>query len=224
MGDLGEALGHSVRELIAAHPLWAIAAIMFAEELGIPSPVPSDFLMLLAGIQVRRGGYPFWAVLLVQEAATLAGTTGLFLFSRRFGRAAVARYGWLIHLGPTTLARAERAMQRSGGRAVLAGRLIPGLRIVTPIAADVRGMGLREFLPAVALGSLLLILAFNLVEFFAGSAALALFERVPCRWGRWRRWLASPSPSPWSGASSARCRRSRAAARARRSRRAWTGC
>lgn len=178
MGELGEALGHSVRELIAAHPLWAIATIMFAEELGIPSPVPSDFLMLLAGIQVRRGGYPFWAVLLVQEAATLAGATGLFLASRRFGRATVERYGWLIHLGPATLARAEATLRRSGPRAVLLGRLVPGLRIATPIAAGVCGTPFRQFLPALALGSLLYILAFNLLGFVAGPAALALFERV----------------------------------------------
>lgn len=178
MGGLWEALSHNVRSLIATHPLWAIGIIMFGEELGIPSPVPSDFLMLLAGIQARGGVYPFWAVLLVQGAATLAGTTGLFLFSRRFGRAAVARYGWLIHIGPTTLERAERAVQRSGGRAVLVGRLIPGLRIVTPIAAGVSGMGLGAFLPAVACGSLLYILAFNLLGFVAGPAALALFERI----------------------------------------------
>ena len=71
MGGLGEVPSHSVRERIAAHPLWAIAAIMFAEEFGIPSPVPSDILMLLAGIRARRSVHPFWAILLVQEAATL---------------------------------------------------------------------------------------------------------------------------------------------------------
>lgn len=134
--------------------------------------------MLLAGIQVRLGTSPFWAVLLVQEATTLAGATGLFLFSRRFGRATVERHGWLIHLGPATLARAEAALRRAGPRAVLLGRLVPGLRIATPIAAGVCGTPPRQFLPAVALGSLLYILAFNLLGFVAGPAALALFERV----------------------------------------------
>lgn len=36
MGGIGEALGQGVRDLLAAHPLWAIATIMSVEELGIP--------------------------------------------------------------------------------------------------------------------------------------------------------------------------------------------
>jgi membrane protein DedA with SNARE-associated domain len=178
MSELWAALSHSVRALIVAHPLWAIGMLLFVEELGIPSPIPSDVMMLLAGVQARAGTFPLWAALLVQEAVTLAGTTGLFLFSRRFGRAAVARYGWLLHLGPASLARAEEALQRSGGRAIVIGRLVPGLRIVTPIAAGVCGVPLRQFLPAVAVGALLYILTFNLLGFVVGPVALDLLERV----------------------------------------------
>lgn len=178
MGGIGEALGQGVRELLAAHPLWAIATIMFVEELGIPSPVPSDLLMLLAGIGIRQGTYPFWLVLLAEEAATLLGTTGLYLFTRRVGRSAVEQYGWLLHLGPTSLARAEEVLQRSGWRAILLGRLVPGLRIVTPLAAGVCGVPFRQFFPAVAVGALLYILAFNLLGFAVGPAAITLFERV----------------------------------------------
>ena len=178
MGGVGEALGSGVRALLATHPLWALAAIIFVEELGIPSPVPSDLLMLLAGIGVRVGTYPLWLVLLIQEGATLLGTTGLYWFTRRVGRAGVERYGWLIHLGPATLARAEGALRRSGWRGILLGRLIPGLRIATPIAAGVFGIPFGEFLPAVAVGSLLYIGAFDLVGYAVGPAALALFERV----------------------------------------------
>jgi membrane protein DedA with SNARE-associated domain len=178
MGSIGTTLATGVRELLATHPLWAIAAIMFVEELGIPSPIPSDLLMLLAGIGVRQGTYPWWLVLLVQEVATLLGTTGLYLFTRRVGRSVVERYGWLIHLGPATLARAETALQRSGWRAVLLGRLIPGLRIVTPLAAGIGGVPLRQFLPAVALGALLYIGAFDLLGYAVGPTAVNLFERA----------------------------------------------
>ena len=178
MGGIGEALGQGVREILATHPLWAIAAIMFVEELGIPSPVPSDLLMLLAGIGSREGTYPFWLMILVQEAATLLGTTGLYFFTRRVGRAAVEQYGWLLHLGPTSLARAEALLRRSGWRAILIGRLVPGLRIVTPLAAGVFDVPFRQFFPAVAIGALLYLLFFNLLGYAVGPAAIALFERV----------------------------------------------
>jgi len=178
MSGLWDALNHSVRALIATHPLMVLAAVLFFEEAGVPSPIPSDIMMLLAGVRARQGDYPFWAVILVQELATLAGTTCLFLFSRRFGGALVARYGWVLHLGPETLAQAEAAIAKSGGRAIVIGRLIPGLRIITPVAAAVLGTPLRTFLPAVALGAFLYILAFTLVGALVGPTALAILERV----------------------------------------------
>src|SRR6185437_6118625 len=51
--------------------------------------------------------------------------------------ARVERYGRFIHLGPETLARMEGKIQRRGGWAIVLGRIVPGLRIVTPIAAGV---------------------------------------------------------------------------------------
>lgn len=134
--------------------------------------------MLLAGIGVRQGQYPFWLILLVQELATLLGTCGLYAFARRVGRGAFERYGWLLHLGPATLDRAEGALRRSGWRGVLLGRLIPGLRIVTPIAAGVLGVSFAQFLPAVAVGGFLYLLAFNLLGYFVGAAALDAYERI----------------------------------------------
>ncbi len=114
MGGVGEALGSGVRALLATHPLWAIAAIIFVGERGVPSPVPSDLPMLLAGVGVCAGAYPLWLVLPIQEGVTLPGTTGLSWFTRRVGRARVERYGWLVHLAPATLARAEGSLRRSG--------------------------------------------------------------------------------------------------------------
>ncbi len=178
MNDLGAALAGGMRELLASHPLLAIGEVMFVEELGVPSPLPSDLLMLLAGIGIRQGQYPFWLMLLVEELATLLGTCGLYAFTRRVGRGAFERYGWLLHLGPATLTRAEVALRRSGWRGVLLGRLVPGLRIVTPIAAGVLGVPFAQFLPAVALGALLYILAFNALGYLVGAAALDIYERI----------------------------------------------
>lgn len=178
MLDIWNGLTTSLRDLIAAYPLAAGTLILFFEELGVPSPVPSDVMMLLAGLRARQGLYSYWFVIVVEEIATVCGTTGLYFFSRRFGRAIASRYGWLFHLGPDTLARAERAIARSGGRAIVIGRIIPGLRIITPIAAGVLGVPLRTFLPAVALGALIYIAAFTALGALAGPLALGLVERL----------------------------------------------
>ena len=178
MDELWTTLRNSFQGLLDAHPLPVIAVVLFGEELGIPMPIPGDLLMILAGVRVAEGRLGLWPALLVQELATLAGTCGLFAFSRRFGRGTIARLGRYLHLRPETLARAEAAIARSGGRAVVAGRLIPGLRIITPIAAGTLGLPWRQFLPAVALGAFLYILAYTLLGVFAGPAALALLARV----------------------------------------------
>jgi len=171
-------LDHGVRTLLEIHPLLVIAALIFLEELGIPSPIPGDLMMILAGVKVSQGVYPLWLVLVVMEGATMLGATGLFLLSRRAGRPVVERYGRYIHLGAETLARAETQIQRTGGRAIVLGRLIPGLRIVTPVAAGTLGMRARQFLPAVALGAFGYLLVPTMLGRVLGPTALALFERV----------------------------------------------
>ncbi len=171
-------LSQGLHVLLDKYPLLVIAALLFVEELGIPSPIPGDLMMILAGVKVAQGVYPLWLVLLVQEGATLLGSVGLFAISRRAGRPVVERYGRYVHLGPETLARAEGQIGRLGGRAIVLGRLIPGLRIVTPVAAGTLGVPFRRFFPAVALGAFLYLLVLTLLGRLLGPTALALFERV----------------------------------------------
>ena len=178
MSGWWEELSQSLVSLLETHPLVVIGTILFFEELGVPSPIPGDVLMMLAGVKARQGYYPLWVILLVQELVTVAGTCGLYFFSRRFGRSLVQRYGWLLHLGPENLARAEAAIGRSGGRAIVVGRLLPGLRIATPIAAGVLGVPFLTFLPAISLGAFLYLGFFTLLGALLGPPALALFEHV----------------------------------------------
>lgn len=172
------AFGQGVQALLETHALAVIAVVLFLEELGIPIPVPGDLMMLLAGIRVAQGDEPLWLVLAVEEAATLAGASLLFFGSRRFGRGLVQRFGWLLHLGPETLARAERQVARHGGWAIVVARLIPGFRIVTVIAAGVLGLPYRTFLPALALGGFLYLLVFTLLGLFVGPTVFGFLERL----------------------------------------------
>ena len=177
MTIVAAALGDSFRSLLAAHTLLVLAALIFVEELGVPSPVPGDLLMLLAGVEVAQHRQHLWVVLLVMELATVAGASGLFAASRRVGRPFVLRYGRFIHLTPERLERVEAKVKRYGGRSIVAGRLIPGLRIITPIAAGVLGEPFAVFLPALAFSGFVYILTFTLVGVLVGPAALSTFER-----------------------------------------------
>jgi membrane protein DedA with SNARE-associated domain len=175
---LARTFNESTQALLQSHALAVIVAILFFEELGVPSPIPGDLMMVYAGVRVSQGRDVLWMVLLLQEVATVIGASGLFFLSRRYGRPLVERYGRFIHLGPETLARMEGRIQRRGGWAIVLGRVVPGLRIVTPIAAGVLGMSFGAFLPALALGAFLYILGYTLLGVFVGPAALALYDRV----------------------------------------------
>src|SRR5450759_3389582 len=101
------ALGGYLQALFAAHTLSPIAAIIFVEELGIPLPVPGDLVMVLAGVRVAQGRASLWSVLLVEELATLAGGSLLFLASRRVGRPLVLRFGRYVGLSAERMTEAE---------------------------------------------------------------------------------------------------------------------
>lgn len=164
--------------LLREHALAVILCVIFFEELGVPSPIPGDLMMVLAGVRVAQGHEPLWLVLLLQETVTVLGATGLFFLSQRCGRPLVLRYGRFIHLGPKNLARAEAKITRHGAWAIVIGRNVPGLRIITPIAAGVLGMPYRVFGPALALGAFIYILCYTLLGVFVGPAALAIFDRI----------------------------------------------
>jgi membrane protein DedA with SNARE-associated domain len=175
---LGSALSHTFHSLLTVHPLLVIAALIFIEEFGVPSPVPGDLMMLLAGVEVAQHRQHLWVVLLVMELATVAGACGLFAVSRRVGRPVVVRYGHFIHLTAERLNRVEGTIQRHGAWSVVAGRLIPGLRIITPLAVGVLDEPFLVFLPALALGAFVYILVVTLIGVFVGPAALDTFERI----------------------------------------------
>lgn len=178
MEALWQTVNRGAHTLLERHALVVILIVIFIEEIGVPMPIPGDLMMMLAGIRAANGVYPLWLVLLLLELATVAGATGLFFLSARCGRPFVLRYGRFIHLTPAALDRAEGFLRRHGGWAIILGRLTPGMRIFTPIAAGVLGMPRRVFLPAVAVGGGIYVLVFTLLGYFFGPQAIAFLDRV----------------------------------------------
>src|SRR5712691_6566291 len=133
---------------LAQHGVLAAFVYLAVEEAGVPIPVPGDFLMLTLGVRARDGGIVLWQVIAAMEAGTVVGSSLLYLLARRGGRGVVERYGSLIGIGPEKLNRAEKQLQRHGAPAVVLGRLLPGLRIVTAIACGIFLVPYRVFLPA----------------------------------------------------------------------------
>jgi membrane-associated protein len=158
------------------HAEWALFLVLLLEESGIPLPLPGDLVMMLAGVRVAQGRtHPVLAILLM-ESATLLGSSALYWLARRGGRPVLYRYGKFLHLELDKLECAEDFLRRHGQLAIVAGRVIPGLRIPTTLAAGVFGIPYWTFMPPLAVGASIYILFFFFVGLFAGPGVVRALE------------------------------------------------
>jgi membrane protein DedA with SNARE-associated domain len=146
--------------LVTRHSLIAICLAVFLEELGIPMPIPTDILIVFAGVAAGQSlpRLALWFVLL--SIASAVGSSGLYLAVRLGGRPLVERFGRYVHLGPDQLARAERLLNRFGWGGIAVGRAIPGLRYVTVIACGLLRVSYYRYITAHIIGSSLYIIVF----------------------------------------------------------------
>ena len=109
---------------VTPYGLAAIVAIMLAKELGVPVPIPSDLLMIAAGVQAAVGAYPLPELALGILVAVAVGISVQFLVIRRVGRSPVYRLAPRVILRPERLDAVAQKLRDSGHlrRAQRAGR------------------------------------------------------------------------------------------------------
>ena len=176
--DLWGRVAELMLRLVEEYDDLTIFLWLFIEETGFPLPLPGDLAMLLAGYRVAQGMMnPLWALILL-EVATLLGGSILYWLGARGGRPLLQRYGRYVRLDRAKLERTEAWLQRRPGVAIAVGRVTPGLRNLTVLAAGVFAVPYRTFLPAFALGSFVYILFFFGLGLWAGPQALELIGAV----------------------------------------------
>lgn len=116
--------------------------ILFFEEGGIPLPIPGDvFIATVAALPKSN----YFLLISTVVAATLCGSTILFTLANKFGRRLLTKYGKKIKITPAKIKKVEAWFEKYGGLAIVIGRLIPGLRIVTPFVAGLFGVSYKTF-------------------------------------------------------------------------------
>lgn len=176
--DLWGRVADLMLRLIDEYDDLAIFLWLLVEETGFPLPLPGDLAMLLAGNRVAQGLMdPLWALALLQ-GATLVGGSILYWLGVRGGRPLLLRHGRYVRLDRAKLERTERWLQRRPELAIAVGRVTPGLRNLTVLAAGVFAVPYRRFLPAFALGSFVYIAFFFYMGMWAGPRALEVISAV----------------------------------------------
>ncbi|PZX15277.1 membrane protein DedA with SNARE-associated domain [Palleronia aestuarii] len=153
-----------------------IAFLMFAEN--VFPPIPSELIMPLAGFTAAQGAISLWGAIVAGTIGSLAGALLWFYIGRWVGTERLqrwaGRYGRLLTMTPGDVAAADRWFDRHGGKAVLIGRLVPGVRTLISVPAGISGMSLGRMLVYSAVGTAL----WTAFLTFAGYLLEGQYEKV----------------------------------------------
>ena len=149
---------------------------LFAEEAGIPLPLPGDLFIAAMGAAGRAGHASFVVTTVVVVIAALCGSALLFETSRRLGQPFLLRIGRRFGFDADRAAKVERWLKRRGVGAIVVGRLIPGLRIVVTVAAGALGVGRAQFLSGTAIAALLWSTIYYWLGYALGTGVAAALK------------------------------------------------
>lgn len=144
---------------------------MFAENL-FP-PIPSELIMPLAGFTVAKGMMNFTLAVLAGVVGTILGAfpwyyAGKFVGEERLKHLA-DKYGKWITVSGKDIDKATRWFNRYGNKAVLFGRLVPGVRTLISLPAGLSDMHLVPFLIYSTLGTTAWVMILTFLGFQLGD-------------------------------------------------------
>ncbi len=130
-----------------------LAALVAGESAGLP--IPGETALVSAALLTGSGPLSLPIVIGVAAVAAVVGDNLGYWFGRRAGRRALqARRGPFRRHRQHLLDRGEGFFARHGGKAVVLGRFVAGVRVVTAVVAGASGMPARRFFIANAAGAI----------------------------------------------------------------------
>lgn len=148
-----------------------IGLLMFAENL-FP-PIPSELIMPLAGFTVSQGKMNFTLAVLAGVVGTILGAIPWYYAGKLVGeprlKALADKYGKWITVSGEDIDKAQRWFNRYGNKAVLIGRLVPGVRTLISLPAGISEMPMIPFLIYSTLGTTMWVMLLTFLGFILGN-------------------------------------------------------
>src|SRR5215212_524767 len=164
--------------LLNEHGLAMATVLLFLEESGVPPIIPGDLMMVLIGVQAAEGRLWLVAAIGLLEVATILGGSVLYWLSSVGGHAVIHKVGRHVGATPERLRHISASLEQHGMLAIVIGRLVPSLCILTAVAAGLLSYPYRRFLPALALGGLIHLLIFVLLGYWVGRPVLRVLSAL----------------------------------------------
>ena len=144
-----------MRNLIESGGYFALAALMFLEN--VFPPLPSEFIMPFAGFAASEGKMNIILAIIAGTLGSVVGSLPLYYLGQVVGQKRLEewadKYGRWLTISKKDLQKSRKWFQSHGTKAVILGRLIPGVRALIAIPAGVNKMPLTQFALYTALGS-----------------------------------------------------------------------
>jgi membrane protein DedA with SNARE-associated domain len=188
--------------LVARYGYVVVALLVGVEGVGIP--LPGETALLAAAALAARGHLWFPGVILASALGVALGGMGGYGIGHTAGHVVVVRYGAWAGITPDKLERTRQFFKNHGAGAVIVGRFVPVVRILTGIIAGLTDMSFRRFAVFNAIAGIIWSLVIGAAGYTfsrelpwleamlgrAGLVALALvvvIGYVVLRWQRGRR-------------------------------------
>lgn len=140
---------------------------MFLESTLVP--IPSELIMIPAGIAASQGTMNFYIALTVGIIGNIAGAVFMYYLAASIGRKILLKIGKYFFVKEATVQKIEIFFQKHGPISVFIGRLLPGFRHFISIPAGVAKMNLKSFYIYTSAGSTIWTTVLAALGFFIGE-------------------------------------------------------
>jgi membrane protein DedA with SNARE-associated domain len=165
-------------DALAGYGILALFAVFLAKESGLPVPIPSDLLMIAAGVQAATGAVGLGELAVAVVVAVAVGQSVQFLAFRGAGRRILERFGPKIGLDASRLEAIAAKLLAGGPMSIFVGLNLPGARAGVIAAAGLAGFSYAAFAPAATAGTAVFHAWHIALGYAVGPAAVDMLERV----------------------------------------------
>jgi membrane protein DedA with SNARE-associated domain len=158
--------------LIARHGYALLAAVCFAEAVGLP--LPAALAILTAGAVAAYGKLHFYSVFGVAFFAMLIGDILLYLMGRVSGWALLGLLCRLSANPETCILRSAEYFYRRGKQTLLFAKFVPGINTMSPPLAGSMKMRVEQFLQFDAMGVALYVGAYSVAGYLFSDTLRAI--------------------------------------------------
>ncbi|MBA2175419.1 DedA family protein [Halobacillus locisalis] len=146
-----------ITEIMEQYGYVGIFVMMCLENL-FP-PIPSEVILPFGGFMTTTSSLEWYAVIIVATTGSLTGALALYMVGILVGREKiegfVLRWGHILRIQSSDLARADAWFERYGYWTVFLCRMVPLLRSLISIPAGMWKMNVTQFVLLTTIGSLI---------------------------------------------------------------------